>query len=325
MRGLRARAVVFVALCALAPTSTAWAQRVDAQTRRANALRRRGRDAEALAIFEALYRRSPTAATLARLALTEGALSRWVDAEAHLTEALSHEGDPFIAAHRDELSSALTRIRAQLAEVTVETELRDAEVFVDGRRAGRADGTPLRLAPGDVRVELRPTAGVPRSRVVSLRAGERTALRFDPPATTLPAEPLARVPVVDVLSTVSVAPAPRRAAMSRAPAAVTLAAGAAVLVGGVTALVFAHRAADDYNDDPACPGVSAPSQPEACGSRVATAETLQVVGWVGVGVGAAAAVAGAVWLGRASSRRERARVECGPTTGTWGLRCGLRF
>ncbi|MEZ4407964.1 MAG: hypothetical protein R3A52_16035 [Polyangiales bacterium] len=118
--------------------------------------------------------------------------------------------------------------------------------------------------------------------------------------------------------------APRRGATSRAPAAVTLAAGAAVLVGGVTALVFAHGRGRLQRR----PGVPWRERAVAArGVRVTRRDRGDAPGRRvgGRGRERRGRGGGRRGLGRASSRRERAGVECGPTTGAWGLRCGLRF
>lgn len=62
-------------------------------------LREQGRDAGALERFQRAYAESRSARALAQVALAEQALGRWVDANAHLTEALAMGGE-WIETHR---------------------------------------------------------------------------------------------------------------------------------------------------------------------------------------------------------------------------------
>src|SRR5262245_14916190 len=60
------------------------------------ALRRQGRNAEALAEFQKAYARDPSPRALAQIALAQQALGNWVVAETGLVDALAARNDPWI-------------------------------------------------------------------------------------------------------------------------------------------------------------------------------------------------------------------------------------
>ena len=70
--------------------------RASALIRRGLALRQRGDDREALARFEEAYQLSPSPLAQAQRALAEAALGQWLEANAHLSEAMSHGSDRWI-------------------------------------------------------------------------------------------------------------------------------------------------------------------------------------------------------------------------------------
>jgi hypothetical protein len=87
-------------LLSLVVTATAAAEDVDALIKHGNDLRRKGRDRDALAEFQRAAQINETPRVTAQMALAEQALGLWVEAEGHLTKALGHERDPWIAKNR---------------------------------------------------------------------------------------------------------------------------------------------------------------------------------------------------------------------------------
>jgi len=87
------RLTAIAALLMTLASSPTWAQTsLNAQISRGVALRRQGRDASALEVFQSAWRSSRAPRALAQVALAEQALGRWVAAEAHLVEALAAAG-----------------------------------------------------------------------------------------------------------------------------------------------------------------------------------------------------------------------------------------
>lgn len=301
----------------------ALAQQSEGLLARANALRHEGRNAEALEIFQRMYRDGAQPSTLARMALTEGALGRWVDAESHLAMALSYSTDSFISQNRATLDTALTQMRSRLGTLQVTGASGGEDVLIDGRRVGRADGSPLRVVAGTVRYEVRVAgrAGVSRTVTVEPGAVVRESVGALPDVATTAAEG-PRDGAASRGLVVAVNPASPRRAIGIASMAV----GGAAIIGGVVSLVVAHNASEAYNTDPQCPGTDSPSQPAECASRMSDSETFQTVGWVSLGLGATAGIVGAILFATSpSTRRERAGLTCGAATVGWGLRCAVTF
>src|SRR3954471_17668689 len=70
-------------------------------------LREKREDEAALSLFQRDYQLSRSPRALAQVALAEQALGRWIDAQTHLSRALSQGGDPWIAAKASLLRQAL--------------------------------------------------------------------------------------------------------------------------------------------------------------------------------------------------------------------------
>jgi tetratricopeptide (TPR) repeat protein len=120
------------------------------------ALREEGRDEEALALFEQAYAQTNQARALAQIALAEQALGRFVEAEAHLADALGHDEDAFIRRNRVHLEAALEEIRLRVGDLTVEGGAPGAEVIIGGQAVGVLPlDAPVRVVAGSVAVEVR--------------------------------------------------------------------------------------------------------------------------------------------------------------------------
>src|SRR6187551_3043029 len=75
--------------------------------RRGEELRQRGRDARALVLFRRAYEQDGNPVALAQMAELENALGQFTEAREHLSEALCHGDEPWIAAHRGALERML--------------------------------------------------------------------------------------------------------------------------------------------------------------------------------------------------------------------------
>jgi tetratricopeptide (TPR) repeat protein len=181
MRPLVAAAVLALALS----PALATAQSADALIDEGIALREQHADAEALDRFERAQALEPSGRALAQIALAEQALGHFVDAQAHLEEALADEADRFIARNRELLEQALAEIAAHVGELEVRGPA-DAELRVDGAMRGRLPlAAPLRVEAGTRSVEVRATGHEPFAASVEVTGGARTLL----PASLRPLPP----------------------------------------------------------------------------------------------------------------------------------------
>lgn len=148
--------VGLVVLFALPLESRVHAQRRGDLIDEGVALREAGRDEEALAIFEQAYAQTNAARALAQMALAEQALGRFVEAEAHLADALTHDEDAFIRRNRAPLEGALEEIRLRVGDLSVTGGVPGAEVILGGQAVGVLPlDAPVRVVAGSVAVEIR--------------------------------------------------------------------------------------------------------------------------------------------------------------------------
>lgn len=154
-------------------------------------LRERGQDDEALARFRRAYERAPTPQALVQIALAEQALGRWVDAHAHLTEALRAGNDPWIAERRAVLEGALQQIQSRVGRLDLRDGVDGAQVFINGAEAGTLPLTePLTVPTGTVVLEVRAPGYVTLRRTLELRPGglARERVPLVPEGESRPAE-----------------------------------------------------------------------------------------------------------------------------------------
>lgn len=137
-------------------------------------LREQGQDAEALSRFEAAYQIDQSPRTLAQIALAEMALTRWLDAERHLLEAMGTDHE-WIVRNQVALNGALAGIREHIGRLQVEADQDDAVLFIDGEEAGRLPlSAPITRLPGEVTIEVRADGFRTETRTVTLAGGQVT-------------------------------------------------------------------------------------------------------------------------------------------------------
>jgi serine/threonine-protein kinase len=149
-------------------------------------LREQGKDLEALDVFRQVFERGKAPKARAQMGLAEQALGRWVDAEAHLEEALAATGDPWISGNRGTLEQALGVIRDRLGSLEVLCEVpaaAAAEVVVDGQTRGKLPlERPLRVVAGTVMVQVQGKGFAAVHRHVTVLAGQLGRESFVPGA-----------------------------------------------------------------------------------------------------------------------------------------------
>lgn len=191
-----ARYMTLLATAATLAAAPAAAQSpTDAAISRGVALRREGRDEAALRVFQLAWRTSQAPRALAQVALAEQALGRWVDAEAHLVQALATR-DPWVHSHLAILQSALTEIRTHVGRLDIVGEPAGAEVVIDGAAVGTLPlDAMLRVPTGSLTFTVRREGYIPVTRTVQVDPRfplrERVALA---PAAPFPAAPVAAPP-----------------------------------------------------------------------------------------------------------------------------------
>lgn len=167
--------VVLAALGFVRPALAGPREDADAALRRGVELRREGKDAEALEVFQQALSLVPSARARAQVALAEQALSLWTAAERDLALALAARDDPWIRQHREALEGAARVVASKLAWVTLDVNVRDPEVYVNGAPAPVGEGGRVRVVAGLVNIEVRAPGLEPASR----------SLRIAPESTTV--------------------------------------------------------------------------------------------------------------------------------------------
>lgn len=286
-------------------------------------LRERQQDAQALAIFQEIYSQTRHPRALAQVAMAEGALSRWIDAERHLAEALT-ANDPWIVTRRASLEGALATIRTHLGQLEVQSTTPGAEVWIDGQRAGAAN-TPIRVVAGTAHFEVRAEGHAPVTRVATVPPGglAREAVALSPRTESSPPPPIAAVPTTAAATTVTSDNTSGNT--RRTLGLVAVVTGGVLLVGGVAAWAYGWSLTSDYNSDPACPSPDAAMIPAQCQSRLDSARTMEPLGWTGMIAGAVIAGVGGVLLGTAPRPSRERALEWAPGPGSLGAGVRVRF
>ena len=159
-------------------------------------LRIAGQYREAFERFQRAHALSPSALTLAQMALAEADLKRWVDAETHIARALAARGTPWIenTKNRGLLEKTLLLIRSHIGLVAVAGP-DGTDVTVDGRAAGRLPlDAPLHIPEGTVRMEGKAEGRQSAATDVVVTGGGEAILRLDLPLVAIPTAPTPSVP-----------------------------------------------------------------------------------------------------------------------------------
>lgn len=339
------RAAVFATVMALSGVAGAQSSpEVEAEHARGMALREQHRDQEAAEVFRALYERTREPRALARLALAEGAQSRWVEAEQHMATALAQSSDGWVAQNRAALEGNLATMRSHLANLEVQSNVSGARWFLDGQERGSLPmDRPARVIAGTHVVEVRAEGHTPARRTVEVAAGYTGLTRETVPLTraestavAAPSAPAARVmtPREAPVTPPTTEPASTNGWM-RPVGIAALVAGGVGLGVGVAGLVLRNGAVSDFAGQGcwlegdavrASGGTTVPSCSDVY-DRGQGMQTLSTVGFVAGGVFAAAGVVLMVVAPSGTQRAsaERASWGCGAGPGTVGVACGGRF
>jgi hypothetical protein len=188
-------AVVFISSTLAPRAARAAAPQADALVNQAVELRRSGDDEGALALLLQAYGLARAPRTAGQLGFCEQALGRWAEAETHLTEALKAGDDPWVKKNRDTIEKALGFVKSHIARIEILGDPATAEVWVNGALAGKLPlGSPVRVAAGEVEIELRAPGFVSEKKTMRLEAGQYQRIILhasERPAPPAPAPPAA--------------------------------------------------------------------------------------------------------------------------------------
>jgi hypothetical protein len=142
------------------------------------ALRRSGDDAVAAERFRAAIERGGGPRAIAQLGLAEQALGSWLEAEAHLVEALAAD-DPWIARRAATLRESLEAVRAHIGLVLIEGNVEGALIRVNGREIGALPlAEPVRVEEGTAIVDARAEGHFAIQRPVAIVAGQTARVQL---------------------------------------------------------------------------------------------------------------------------------------------------
>jgi hypothetical protein len=320
----RLAAVLLFAHATYAPLARADGDDLTTLLLRGFDLRRQHRNEEALAVYDQAFALSPTPAVRAQRALAEQSLGHWLVAERELDLALATD-DPWVARNRESLDAARAIVSQHLAWLTVDVDVADADIRLDGEPLQR--GIAARVVAGAGVLEVRAPGRVLDIRRVSFVPSEhvhkeiRLAPLVDPSfavsggrAVTTP--PATAVSPLDATRTPSqsepVAPPPgERSAIPLLPITLGVLGLASIGVG----TYFGIRTGQDKSDEiAACP---AGRCTQAAANDYSDAQSSATASTVAFGVGAGLIAGGAVaWiLERRSGHAATRSLEIAPAFG----------
>jgi hypothetical protein len=308
---------------ALATTqnSVAWASdpaRAEDLIRRANDLRREGKDPAAFPLLQEAYRIARSPRTAAQLGLVELSLSYWLEAERHLSEALETTSNVWIDRNRQALDTALASARNHVGSLDVDGTPTKAEVRVNDAPAGNLPlSAPIKVIEGQVMIEVRAPGHVPQSRTVAVTGRSSQHLSFQLAPTSLPS-------ATDSSTRSSPSDHPVSEPSNWRPALPWIAAGAAAVAAGLA--VWQHvRWQHDvgaFEDIGQCGTTEAMRGANArCEPLYNSYTSERTRTFVGYGVAAVfGATAAVLFVGENHSRSEKATAQgLVPGPGTLGL------
>jgi hypothetical protein len=305
----RVLAVLVLTTCVLSARSASAADAtmadVEKLIKKGGDLRRQGQDQAALPLYQKAYELAATPRTAAQLALCEMQLGYYLAAESHFTEALAGRSD-WLNKNRAVIEQALENTQKQVGDLVVSGSPSGAEVIVNGKSAGTLPLDTVRIVAGQVKVEVRSPGYSDSSETVMVKGHSRERITVhlrregtvEPPRvsaeTGAPATAAhldqPRPPVKDDSAPTSWGP-------GRIAGTALVGVSVLAVAGGVTLIVLDKRQS--------CERQMAGDQ---CAERTRTA----VPGWVLVGGGVAAGIAGGVLL--YSSSTTQVALSAGPVS-----------
>ncbi len=310
---LQLAALLLWSMMCLAPQQASAQQDVDTQVR---ALMREGekattgeRFAEAEVAYEKAYALKPGFDVAANLADAERQLDKLAEAAEHYAFAIRNYPSSFDQKTKKSLQTALAEMQTKVATVDVTVSLDGATILVDGNTMGKSPlPDPLFLTPGDRTIEAR-LADRTASRQISADAGTRESVTLN----------LVRVPQN---GTQNANGGGRGDDSVAGPAVLGVGIGVLALgvAGGIALTVVANDKAAEA--EAAGPATLEWSDHQDLQEEQQTFTNAALWTFVGAGVGAALAGAGAYLWATADDEHPTAALRFGPwigdgTSGAW--------
>lgn len=287
-RFLRCVAFAFSCVVAFVP-DLLHAQSAETLIDRGVERRRAGDDEGALALFVEAWDLSHAPRARAQMALAEQALGHFVDAEAHLLEALAAESDPWIESRRADLLRALEALHEKLGSLEIRGGVDGAEVRIDGRPIATLPlDRPLRLPTGTYRLEVVARRYYPFARSVTILPDgmAREIVVMNPMPVAVDSE---------AVSDAHADPGARtHSSASRALPFAVVGAGAALLATSGTFFALRQQRAREFAS--ASCVEDGLTRGENCGGTYDAAIRAQRTSYATLGLGVASVAAGVVWL-----------------------------
>jgi hypothetical protein len=368
-KGLAAAALLAglfgLGLAGARPAGAAPADDENALIEQGKALRMAGDDEGAFKFYLRAYNVAKSGRAATQLGMCEYNLARWVDAEAHLTQALK-TNDAYVNKNRKVIVDFLRDVRTHLGHLEVTGRPSGAEVEVGGRLVGRLPlPGPIRIATGETNVRVAAPGHKTERRDVTVEPGQVRRVTIELPveseasagADTGAARPPARrlgvyrPPAGSSSDTAGGPPADLDADAGpptwRRPAGWVAAGVGVVLAGaGVAALLVNKSRIDQFNDKKNAPnptGRCNTTLPEKgggiCQTLLDQGNEAKKLGYVAIGGALVAGVTAAVLIATstpaevaaAPGRRRAVALSCAPSLSVAaggvgaGGACGLRF
>jgi hypothetical protein len=319
----------------------------DAHVQRGLELRKKGRDADALAEFEEAMKISPSPRAKSQVGLAQMAIGLFEAAEATLSEVLSSSGDDsWVSAHRATLSDALTKIRSHLGTLNVNGDPKGAAVEVNGTTAGTLPCS-LHVQAGDVVVRVRAPGYLPITRTVSVEPGTISNQIFtlvsaadnvsDRVSSAKPPEETAgdKAPHTEPVTEPSpdASPSGSSPTTSNASPWPWIAAGGSLLAlsfGAVEAVRWESKASDFDNMKGAgntqlCVANASNAGGGSCANLLSEGHTARDLAIGGFAIGAALGITSAILFSRSAQGDQRQAFSCVPALGRPGIECAMLF
>lgn len=317
----RGFAIALALACLTALPAAAQEKDPDKLIKKGVELRKKRRDADALAAFREAYAIKATPRTLAQIALAEQALGAWLDSAQHLEEALGEATDPWIRSNQKVLRDSLAAVEGKLSRL-VFTGLPENALIRAGNSMSMSPKPVRVLCGSEISIEANAEGYLPREKKIIPACGKEEIVELALEKIPAP-EPKREAP-----PSVVVAPVQREEPSSLKPYAWVTAGGAVLGLGTGTAFLFVREShAKKYNDDERCLPANGTTREENCSGDRKSAERAQLFSIIGFGAGGALAVASAVLFvldGGGDSSGEP-RLSCGPSIEGGGLFCAGVF
>jgi hypothetical protein len=153
---------------------------VEGLVREGVALRKAGKDREALDTFRRAASVQRTPRVLGQIGLAELALGLWVEADADLRESLAASNDAWIQKNRPNLEQTLKTIGRHVGTLSVWGTPQGAEILVNGKFVGKVPtNAPIRVLVGAANLVVRANGYEAMSRPIEVQPDSRNTEQVD--------------------------------------------------------------------------------------------------------------------------------------------------